>query len=430
MAVGSSGGHIYPALAIAEQLEEMAASKTQNSSQKNLSPLQIHFVHSGSHLAKKILAPLPYPVHILPLGGLAKGQNFLRKITTIFQLPGAFIRSFLLIKKLKAQVVFGTGGAVTGPVLLMACLMRKKTAIWEGNSSLGLANKILSIFVPKIFTVFKNVKTTKKQILCGYPLRRNITQNRSHLQNSSQKLNPNNQPHLQNSPQNQNPNNQPHLQDSSQKPTPNNQPHLQNSLAQNHNQRHTKQATNQKSDFNKPFKVLILGGSQGSVFLNQVVSEALTEQDTSWRQNIVFYHQTGLTSFTKMKNKYQALVGVKAFSFSYNIQEYYKNCDVLFSRAGSGAIWEIALYGKSLVLVPLTHSAGGHQLNNAKTLAHKNYAHLILEKHFTPQTFKNKILQLKNNPQQRENLALRLKQASKGDGAKKIARWIFYGDVV
>ena len=88
MAVGSSGGHIYPAVAVAEKLEELLSNVE--------SKWDIHFVHSGSLLGKKIFSSLKYPVHEICIGGLAKGQSFSQKLKTLFFIPKAVIQSFFL----------------------------------------------------------------------------------------------------------------------------------------------------------------------------------------------------------------------------------------------------------------------------------------------------------------------------------------------
>ncbi|MCY4321276.1 MAG: UDP-N-acetylglucosamine--N-acetylmuramyl-(pentapeptide) pyrophosphoryl-undecaprenol N-acetylglucosamine transferase [Bdellovibrionaceae bacterium] len=239
IAMGDSGGHIYPAFAIAERLEDRFIK--QNS--KN-SLLEIHFVHTGSNLSSKLLSSSSYFVHKISIGGLAVGQSFLIKIKTLLQLPMAFFKAIFLIRKIKPAVIFGTGGSVTFPVLIAGFFMRKKIAIWEANTCLGLANKMLAPFVSKIFTVFPKVKSLspKKQIGSSYPLRKQI-----------------------------------------------------------------KQANNSKLFSKDKFKILVLGGSQGSLFLNKAVHQAL--QDTKWREEIFIYHQTGDKSFDELDKKYKSLHG-------------------------------------------------------------------------------------------------------------------------
>lgn len=351
MAVGDSGGHIYPALAIASRLQKLDSS------------LDIHFVHSGKVVHQKLWDSFSYPVHQISIGGLAQGQNFLMKIKTLFQLPFAFIQAYFLLKKHKFYCVFGTGGAVTGPVLLMARWQGCSVSFWEGNSTSGLANKYLSRFVSPAFTVFKNVlgfSPQTKIISCGYPLRERIEQEA--------------------------------------------------------------QASSLEQSDSQTLSVLILGGSQGSSLLNQVVSQAL--EQTAWRKDIFIYHQTGKKDFLKIQESYKDKQGVKVFDFNSHIQEYYKKCQVVFSRAGSGVLAELAAFKKSAVLIPLSRSAGGHQFKNALSLQEQSSVALIKEEDFNVEKFKEMVLSLKNEPQKRKNLALSLSQHHKKEGAQTIAQWI------
>ena len=345
MALSPSGGHIYPALALIEKLESVLLDKKSSDSLKTSA--KFYLIYNETSLSKKILKSCPYPCYSVSLGGLALGQSFFNKIKTLIKLPYVFLKALWIIYKQDVNIVFGTGGSLSAPVLMAGFFMRKKLAIWEANSRLGLANRFLTPFVSVVFTVFPKVRglNSKKQIVSTYPLRQKILKN----------------------------------------------------------------FKNPALSFPKDcFKVLVLGGSQGSVFLNQAVSQALREE--SWRQDIFVYHQTGERSFESIQKKYQSFKKVLAVPFIENIQDYYYNCDLIFSRAGSGSISEIAFFGKALVLIPLTHSAGGHQRDNALNLSAQSCADLIEEKNFNPESFKNKILELKKDLQKRESLGRSLKQ--------------------
>ena len=352
MAVSSSGGHIYPALAMAENL--MASF-----SPEERAFVEIHFVYPPTVLAKDILSSSSYRCHPLSLGGIATGQKFLRKMKTLLQLPFAFFKALLLVLKIKPDLILGTGGSVTVPVLMAGFLLRKKQALWEGNTKLGLANQFLSFFTKPVFTAFPFVEAlgSKKQIWSSYPLRANLK--REKAQES------------QNFPKDK-------------------------------------------------FKVLILGGSQGSLFFNQIVSQAVQEED--WRKDVFIYHQTGARSFNDVSEKYKELKHISAFAFSKNIKAYYKNCDLIFARAGAGSIWEGAYFTKSLVLIPLTHSAGGHQLQNAFYLFKKDCVDLILEKDWNVQSFKKKLLDLKSQTSKRKLLGNHLHKIQQKED--KILKWM------
>ena len=171
--------------------------------------------------------------------------------------------------------------------------------------------------------------------------------------------------------------------------------------------------------------MLILGGSQGALVLNEAVSQAICENE-QWREGIFFFHQTGQRDFIKRKEKYQktAVAAVECFPFHQNIRKYYEMSHLIFSRSGSGVIAEVSAIGRPLVLVPLSRMAGGHQLQNTLELFKKGCVEFIDEKDWTAQKFKTTLLELKNNEEKRDRLSMQIKKNHEPDGALKIARWI------
>lgn len=163
MAAGGTGGHIFPALAFAENLLE----KNKN--------VEIHFVGTARGLESKIIPKFQYPLHLIHIGRLNNNVSILERMKTLILLPWAFFQSLLLVKKLKPVAVIGVGGHASGPVLLAAALLGRPSYIWEPNAFPGMANRYLAPFVKKAFVVFKEAGEhlkTKKVEICGYPLRR------------------------------------------------------------------------------------------------------------------------------------------------------------------------------------------------------------------------------------------------------------------
>ena len=306
MAVSSSGGHIYPAVAMAEKL-------IAGFSEEERKFLEVHFVYPSVPLAEEILSSNPYPRHPLSLGGMAKGQKLFRKLKTLFQLPLAFFKSFLLIWKIKPDLILGTGGSVTVPLLTAGFLLRKKQAIWEGNTQMGLANKFLSVFTKPVFTAFPNVTglNSKKQIWSAYPLRKSLSQSSKSRESFDQNVKAN-----QNFIVGSNLHSNPKQSEKTNKRTNSNVKLTSDQIIQ------PLDVSFQANFSQEKFKVLILGGSQGSVFFNQVVSQAIEQED--WRKDIFIYHQTGERSFEWVNKKYQALKKVLAFPFTKNIRTYYQ----------------------------------------------------------------------------------------------------------
>lgn len=161
MTAGSTGGHIFPILAVAEELKKRGH--------------EVHIISSGSVLEKNILSD--FPISTLPIGRLRKNVSILERLVTLISLPYYLLRSLFIIFKLKPDKVIGSGGAVSGPVLLMACLLKYPTVIWELNAAPGFSNKILSFFVKDIFIGFSSLEKyfpKEKCRLISFPVRKKI----------------------------------------------------------------------------------------------------------------------------------------------------------------------------------------------------------------------------------------------------------------
>ena len=165
IAAGGSGGHIYPALAIADRLK------------KSHPDLLIFFVGTEGGLENKIIPPKGYPLLHIPIGRLNKNVATSERIMTILKMPLAFFKAVWICLKLRPKFLLGVGGHASGPMLLMASLMGFKTYIWEPNAFPGMANRYLARFVKKIFVVFdqaaRRLGESKSQTV-GYPMRETI----------------------------------------------------------------------------------------------------------------------------------------------------------------------------------------------------------------------------------------------------------------
>jgi UDP-N-acetylglucosamine--N-acetylmuramyl-(pentapeptide) pyrophosphoryl-undecaprenol N-acetylglucosamine transferase len=166
IAGGGTGGHIYPALAIAQALIKLEPG------------LQVHFVGTAEGLESKILPREKFPLHLIAGGKLNFPGNYFLKLKTLLKLPLGFFQSIQLLQQYKSSYVIGVGGYASGPFVLAAALMGFKTALWEANVLPGMANRWLSRFVKKYFLVFEETKNAIRsnadvQVL-GMPVRAEI----------------------------------------------------------------------------------------------------------------------------------------------------------------------------------------------------------------------------------------------------------------
>ncbi len=164
IAAGGTGGHIYPALAMADAFVQLQPGVT------------VEFVGTAHGLENKLVPAKGYKVHHLPVGRLNNVSIF-EKLATVLKLPFAFIKSFFLLKRERPAFVLGVGGHASGPLLLVAAWSGYKTAIWEPNAMPGLANRILSRFVDECWVVFADAKSflkARQAHNAGMPVRTEI----------------------------------------------------------------------------------------------------------------------------------------------------------------------------------------------------------------------------------------------------------------
>jgi UDP-N-acetylglucosamine--N-acetylmuramyl-(pentapeptide) pyrophosphoryl-undecaprenol N-acetylglucosamine transferase len=164
IAAGGTGGHIYPALAIAEAFRHERPK------------WEILFVGTPYGLENKLVPPRGFTVLHVKVGKLNQ-VSFVEKLLTLIKLPVAFISSIRLLMKYRPHAVIGVGGYASGPILLMASLMGIETAIWEPNAMPGMTNRILSRFVDECWLVFESARKhlkAKKFFPAGMPVRKEI----------------------------------------------------------------------------------------------------------------------------------------------------------------------------------------------------------------------------------------------------------------
>jgi UDP-N-acetylglucosamine--N-acetylmuramyl-(pentapeptide) pyrophosphoryl-undecaprenol N-acetylglucosamine transferase len=164
IAGGGTGGHLFPGVAIAEELRARDPDAA------------VRFVGTERGIEAKVLPKLGWDLALIQVSGL-KTVGALGAVKGALRIPGALLQSRRLLKEFRPDVVLGVGGYASGPVVLMARLMGIPTAICEQNSIPGLTNKILGRVVRKVFLTFEESKRffkPKKIELSGNPVRRGL----------------------------------------------------------------------------------------------------------------------------------------------------------------------------------------------------------------------------------------------------------------
>ena len=324
---GSTGGHIFPALAVAGELKK----KGHN----------VHIVTSAGGMEKNILQSSSFSFSVLSVGRLRKGVGLSERVKTFFSLPIYILRALFFIFRFQPDAVIGTGGAVCGPVLLAVKLLRRRAVIWELNAAAGLTNKILSRFVDFIFISFEETRKCfpkKKCVFFSLPVRKEI------FEEGIKPREPDGYFHL-----------------------------------------------------------LVLGGSQGSRKINQVVLDMChKEKLETWR----IRHQTGEKDFPAVQKIYAGNESVQCQPFFNNMGQCYRWADVVVSRAGAGVLSELSACGKAVVVIPLASAPDQHQLKNALALEKMSAVKLLREKNLNARSLFEAIMRIngKEKRQLEENI--------------------------
>lgn len=163
MTGGGTGGHIYPAVAIADKIKEKHPDA------------EILFVGTTRGLEKDLVPRNGYPIEFITVSGFNR-KNLLKNFKTVKDLAKGNMEAKAIIKKFKPDIVIGTGGYVCGPVVRAAAKMGIPSYIHEQNAFPGMTNKLLEKHVKKVFIAFEAAteyfKCKDKLVVTGNPVRK------------------------------------------------------------------------------------------------------------------------------------------------------------------------------------------------------------------------------------------------------------------
>ncbi len=292
-----------------------------------------------------------------------KGGNIFDKIFAASVILISLIHSLIIMRTFKPNFVMGVGGFPSFAVIMAAWMFRIPTAIQEQNAYPGMTNSILSKFTNTIFTSFKDTKgfgSNPKVKYVGNPVRRTTN-------------------------------------------------------------RQTGYPLNLDSYDPDRFTLLVTGGSQGAVSINNAFMDALELMERpEERFNII--HQTGISEETFIKEKYKHLkISANARAFFHDMPEVQKVSDIVITRAGAGIIAEICTQGLPAILIPFPYAADDHQTINAKTLEKEGGAIMLHERDLTGEVLKKKIEALVHSKERLKSMGRGLKGLAMPDADEKIA---------
>ena len=366
LAAGGTGGHIFPALSIARELQKQG--------------VKVEWLGTKKGMEADLIPQTGIPIHYISVSGL-RGKSKLKIILSPFVIVIAVVQAIFKILKTKPACVLGMGGFVTGPGGLAAWLLRKPLLIHEQNAIAGFSNQLLYPMASVVMEGFAGA-FKRKQEITGNSLLKRLCQGDKAV-------------------------------------------HVGNPLRQEILDCPAPAERFADSENNERIKLLVLGGSRGALAINRIMPELL--KDFSAAERIDLWHQCGKQNFQDCKD-YYAELGVeenqhrRIAAFIDDMAEAYCWADVVICRAGASTVAEIAAIGIPAVFIPFPFAVDDHQTENAIIMQKLGAAWLIQQKELTKESLESVLLQFMSDQKLVLEMALKAQQAAKFDATQQAAK--------
>lgn len=351
---GGTGGHIYPAIAIANAFRERHPDA------------EILFVGAEGKMEMTRVPEAGYKIIGLPIAGLQRRLT-LQNLLFPFKLIVSLFKARKIIADFKPNVVVGTGGYASGPVMMASTRKGIPALVQEQNSYAGLTNKQLGAKARTICVAYNGMEKffpASKIVVTGNPVRKDIID-----------------------------------------------------LAPK------KGAAMSKYDFNNSTKtLLIIGGSLGARTINDSVLKGL---DKLIESNIQVIWQTGKFYINEIRQntKDKNLRNIRISDFVKEMDLAYAAADVVISRAGALSISELCLAKRPAILVPSPNVSEDHQTQNAMALVKQDAAVMIKDNEARERLI-SEALSLLNDTDRCAKLSKNISAMGKPDAAVNIVKEI------
>lgn len=353
IAGGGTGGHINPAIAVANEF----VKRDDNNS--------VLFIGTKKGLEAQLIPKAGFLIKYIEVEGFLQKKSFYNFVV-ISKLVKSIIKCMNIIRKEKPDIVVGTGGYVSAPVVLAAHILKIPTLILEQNIVAGKTTRLLSKYVDRICTAFcgTNIPYPEKITVTGNPIRKGFTGKDKY---------------------------------------------------------ESKEKLGLTEDI--PF-VLCVSGSLGA----EKISECMTKFIINNHKNMEYYLLivTGDLYYEdvllELKRTNTDIKNSRIFIKNYidNMEDYMSAADVVISRSGALFLSEIAYLGKPSLLIPSPNVSENHQEKNADNYVKHNAAIKISEKDLTEHSLKEALDKLLKNKEKLIEMEKAAKSMSTPDSSKKI----------
>lgn len=316
---GGTGGHISPALAIIDIIKDRDGYA------------QFLYIGSKDSMESRIVSEKNIRFMTVETGYMNRKIVSIENIRTVFKNFIGLIQAIKIIRKEKPDVVIGTGGFVSGPVVLAGKLCGHKTVIHEQNAYPGITNKLLGKIADLIMISFNEAENffnkSKNIVLTGNPVRKDLYMYEREV---------------------------------------------------------SRKEMGMKED---SFFIYSFGGSGGQLSLNNAIIQLI--ELIKFQKNIHLLHITGQRLFEKFKqdlgeNKFMELPpNIIVKDYMDEAPKVLNSCDLVIGSGGAITIAEITSLGLASVLIPKAYTAENHQEKNARNIEKNGAAFVFTEKEIT-----------------------------------------------
>jgi len=362
LAGGGTGGHLYPALRLAEGLRAHARHL-------GLPPPEIAFVGNPDGLEGRVLGGREelYP---LRLQGFHRGSvlDMVKENSAFFWLLlRGYLQSLRILRYFKPDVVVGTGGYVSGPPLYAATRKNIPTLIQEQNSYPGITTRLLAGRVDEVHVHYREaadyLKTKRPVRPTGNPVRA-----------------------------------------------------LDADIP--------REEAKRRLGFDPGrYLLTVIGGSQGAEPINRHLAQTLDWYRDQERLSLLW--QCGARNVEKYQSLQTGEAAIRIRGFLENMDEVYAATDLVIARAGALTLSELALAGKPAILIPLPTAAANHQEINATSYAREGAAEVIAQQDLPSGALEEAIDTLFRSPDRLADMAVRAREQARPNATEELVRAIY-----
>lgn len=384
-AAGGTGGHVFPAIAIADALTSLHPSTL------------VEFVGTNHRLESSAVPRAGYIFRPIPASGLRRPFFSPHNLLLPFQLIISLCVALRWLLEFRPHVVVGTGGYVSGPICIAAVLCGCPIVIQEQNAFPGLANKILARFATTVFVAFAAALTflpRHKSIVCGNPIRPTLQQivpKESALAYFF--------------------------------------PNWPSALAQLGSTNISSADQEDGEDRSRvpanatPVVILVLGGSLGAKSINQaMIGMVIRMLDQSPERFVIW--QTGSKYFKEVLDIVGSHERLFISEFLDHMELAYSATDLVVSRSGAITCSELLILGKPSILIPSSNVVDDHQAKNAAALMDLGASKVLSDNGMTPNSLEAAINEVLGDRGMMLIMHEKALQATAPDAAIRIAKEI------